>query len=82
MPPGTPVHQGHIDPLVAHLLNHQLLIEIRRMNRLLRQKTSHNTIYQANNPPTGLPLINITNILNAPQTTTSDRKSTRLNSSH
>ena len=46
------------------------------MNRLLKQQKLYNTNNQANNPPPGLPLINITNFLNAassllPQTSTS-----------
>ena len=46
----TSLHQDRIDLQGVQIIDHQLFIEIRRMNRLLKKQSSNNTNDQVNNP--------------------------------
>jgi len=61
------VHSGPIDPIREQVTNHQLLKEIRTMNRLLKQQQQQQQQPQTNDQqqPDSMPLSNISNIISA-----------------
>ena len=59
------VHSGPIDPIREPMTNHQLLKEIRTMNRLLIQQQQQQPQTNDQQQPDSMPFSNISNIISA-----------------